>query len=138
MTHGSYLYLVLFLLILSHITNDSFANVVTKNEKYYNHIYCSNIGGEEEFRLNNKTRVDCLTDEFAIEMDWAKKWYEGITQALYYGIETNKKPKLVLIMKSKGDQRYYDRAAKTINYYKLPISIELLMTRDKMSSKMPN
>lgn len=99
------------------------ASPTKKNEAYFNHIYCQNIQGQEEFRLANKVRIDCLTDEFAIEMDWAKKWYEGITQALYYGMKTGKKPRLVLIMKSGKDQKYYSRALQTAKHYKLPISI---------------
>jgi hypothetical protein len=97
---------------------------IKKNEKYYNHLYCEREMGEEEFILENNARVDCLTDEYAIEMDWAKKWYEGVTQALYYGMQTKKKPKLVLIMKSKSDYKYYQRALKTIKFNHLLLEIE--------------
>ena len=49
-------------------------------EKDYVNKYCN---GYKEFVLSDKTRIDCLTDEYAIEYDYAKKWAESIGQALY-------------------------------------------------------
>lgn len=51
---------------------------VKKNEKYYQTEMCQELGGEMEYLLFDKTRVDCLTDEYAIEVDFAKKWAEAI------------------------------------------------------------
>ena len=79
-----------------------------KNERYYQTILCQHLNGQAEFRLKDKTRVDCLTDEYAIEVDWAKKWAEGIGQSLYYAEMTNKKPAVALIV-GKKDQRYLNR-----------------------------
>ncbi len=76
-------------------------------ESDYVHAYCN---GKEEFILPDKTRVDCLTETHACEFDWAKKWYEGFGQALWYAYNTNKKPCLVLILKSNKDYIYYNRA----------------------------
>jgi len=47
---------------------------------------------------------------YAIEFDWAKKWYEGFGQALWYAHNTGKKPCLVLILKSDKDYKYFNRA----------------------------
>lgn len=77
------------------------------HEKDYVHAYCK---GEEEHVLPDKTRIDCLTTTHACEFDWAKKWYEGFTQALWYAHNTGKKPCLVLILKSQQDYKYYNRA----------------------------
>lgn len=38
------------------------------------------------------TRCDILTDEYAIEVDFANKWAEAIGQALNYAIQFNKMP----------------------------------------------
>lgn len=62
-----------------------------------------------EFVLKDRTRVDCLTDEYAIEVDFAKKWAESIGQSLYYAHMTDKKPAVGLIMDSIKDTRYYKR-----------------------------
>lgn len=59
--------------------------------------------------LPDKTRVDCLTDEYAIEFDFAVKWAESLGQALYYSIMTKKKPGIVLIMEDPKDERYLKR-----------------------------
>ena len=77
------------------------------HEDDYVHAYCK---GTEEYVLPDKTRVDCLTETHACEFDWAKKWYEGFGQALWYSHNTGKKPCLVLILKSDKDYIYFNRA----------------------------
>jgi len=109
-------------LILLLIPFDALAN----NEDYHNNIYCSKEKGIKEFILENKVRVDCLTKDYAIEMDWCNKWYEGITQALYYAMLTNNKAKLVLIKNSSNDNKYINRALQTIRFYNLPITLEVI------------
>jgi len=79
------------------------------NEKHYQTLLCDELSGEMEFVLQDKTRVDCLTDEYAIEVDFARKWAEGIGQSLYYAHMTDKKPAVGLIMDSTKDTRYYNR-----------------------------
>ncbi len=78
------------------------------HEKHYQALLCDDLGGEVEYVLKDKTRVDCLTDEYAIEVDFAKKWAEGIGQSLYYGYMTDKKPAVALIVGPK-DKRYVKR-----------------------------
>ena len=43
-------------------------------EKDYQREYCKGI---MEFRLPDRTRVDCLTEDHAIEFDFGKKWAEA-------------------------------------------------------------
>ena len=50
-----------------------------------------------EVVLSDGSRVDLLSEHFAIEVDWSEKWAEGIGQALFYGIETKKKPGVLLL-----------------------------------------
>ena len=52
-----------------------------------------------ERRLWDNTRVDILTLDWAIEVDWAPKWAEGIGQALWYATVTGKKPGVCLLCK---------------------------------------
>ncbi len=102
------------------------ASTMTKNEHYYNAFFCNSVNGLVEFRLENGTKVDCLTNEYAIEVDWAQKWYEGITQALYYAMLTNRKAKLLLILKDNTDLRFVKRADDLIEFYRLPVYIEII------------
>ena len=75
-------------------------------EADYVKAYCK---GQVEYRLPDKTRVDCLTEEYAIEFDWAKKWAESIGQSLYYAKMTDKKPAVAIIVKSPKDKKYIER-----------------------------
>ena len=50
-----------------------------------------------EVVLWDGSRVDIMTDEYAIEVDWAYKWSEGVGQCLYYAAVSGKKPALLLL-----------------------------------------
>ncbi|MDZ4185777.1 MAG: hypothetical protein U1D97_12450 [Desulfuromonadales bacterium] len=82
--------------------------VVKKHEKDYQNAWCSEMNGKVEVRLDDGTRVDCLTDEYAVEVDFAKKWAESIGQSLYYADRTGRKPGVLLIV-GEDDQRFLDR-----------------------------
>ena len=53
-----------------------------------------------ERRLWDNTRVDILTDKWAIEVDWSEKWAEAIGQALWYASVTTMKPGICLLYKN--------------------------------------
>ena len=89
-------------------------------EKDYQNLHCK---GEIEYRLSDRTRVDCLTDTHAIEYDFGSKWAEAIGQSLYYAFQTNKKAGIVLIYKKPSDVRYYHRLMSVINHNKLSIDV---------------
>lgn len=93
----------------------------TTSKKYYEKHYqtklCDELDGEMEVVLKDRTRVDCLTDEYAIEVDFAKKWAEGIGQSLYYAHMTGKKPAVALIVDEDKDKRYIKRINTLIESY---------------------
>ncbi len=76
-------------------------------EAEYQNKWCSAMCGTQEYRLEDKTRVDCLTSTHAIEFDFAYKIYESIGQSLYYSIKTNKKPGIVLIIEQPDKEEKY-------------------------------
>lgn len=87
-------------------------------EKHYQERWCNEHHGVMEHRLADRARVDCLTDEYAIEFDFGPKWAESIGQALYYSEMTGKRPGVVLIMEhGDGDQRYRDRLQRVSDRY---------------------
>ena len=91
-------------------------------EKEYQKIWCQKAGGITEFRNPDNTRVDCLTDNYAIEFDFAEKWAESIGQALYYGLLTNKNSGIVLISENgKKDLPYIKRAALLAKKYNIKL-----------------
>jgi hypothetical protein len=72
------------------------------------------LQGELEYRLDDKTRVDILTDTMAIEVDYAKKWYEAVGQSSHYALKTGRQPGIVLILTSPKDEKYLEAAKSAI------------------------
>ena len=71
-----------------------------------------------EVTLWDKTRCDLLADHWVGEVDYAEKWAEGIGQALYYGIVTNRRPFLFLLYQ-KGQERFVYRAQTVCAKYNI-------------------
>ncbi len=103
----------LFIAPESFNTNNSTKNNIIKKshlkEADYVNMYCKGI---IEYQLPDRTRVDCLTDEYAIEYDWAKKWAESIGQAMYYSAMTGRKPAVAIIIKNPYERVYIERIKK--------------------------
>jgi hypothetical protein len=96
----------------------STCNVYAKNknpERFYQTNLCQPLAGEMEYVLDDKSRVDCLTYEYAIEVDFEKKAYECAAQAMYYAIKTDRKPACALIVRDKNSS--YVKRLKTLAIY---------------------
>lgn len=76
-------------------------------EKEYQQLWCSQNQGELEVVLADGARVDCVTDTYAIEFDFASKWAESIGQSLYYSEITGKSPGIVLILEQPDKEKRY-------------------------------
>ena len=90
-----------------------------QQESYYVNQWCTSDFGRREAVLWDMTRVDCLTKDYAIEFDFAKKWAESIGQALYYSKMTGKLPAVVLILTSPADYHYVKRVERLDNGIKI-------------------
>ncbi len=77
------------------------------SESDYSDIIAKRIGGEREVTLWDGSRADIVTDELAIEVDWAPKWQQAIGQALYYGIMTGKRPAIYLLVRDQRKELKY-------------------------------
>ena len=82
-------------------------------EKYYQKGACN---GVMEYRLDDGSRVDCLTDEYAIEYDFANKWAEAVGQ-------TGKKPAIVLILKNEKQKKHLPKAAVLCKKYGIAFGV---------------
>ena len=80
-----------------------------QRESYYQHEFAVAIGGQTEVRLADGTRADIVTDEYEIEVDFGAKWAESIGQSLSYGIQLDKKPGVLLVIKDESEIRFLDR-----------------------------
>jgi hypothetical protein len=92
-------------------------------ESYYANIWCKDNNGSTEIVLIDNTRADCITKDYAVEVEFAPKWAEAIGQSLHYGFMTNKTPSIVLIFEHSNDMRFYMRLMLTIEHYSLPIRV---------------
>ncbi len=91
-------------------------------EKVYQEHFCNHLGGVMEYRLSDKTRVDCLLDEYAIEVDFAPKWAESIGQSLYYASQTSRKAAVLLIIEDiEKDQKYLRRLENVSKQHNIDI-----------------
>lgn len=113
-------YVKFFLLLYSLFSfNYSLAANIHK-EAVYQNKWCQEMDGSVEYKLIDKTRVDCITQTHAIEFDFAKKVYESIGQALYYSVMTNKRPGIVLIVEQPyKDFKYINRMKQVAKYNKI-------------------
>ncbi len=91
-------------------------------EKEYQNNWCKANNGRTEVRLSDKTRIDCLTDTYAIEFDFANKWAESIGQSLYYANCTGKKAGIVIIMENpQKDNKYLNRLYSVAQKYNIKV-----------------
>jgi len=106
---------ILFLIILSPL--------IFSSERHISKSWCSDVGGDSQFRTKDGTYVDCLTDQFAIEVEFDYNWKESIGQALHYAQSTNKKAGILLIKRSESKKDYHDQLMQVIRKYDLPIKV---------------
>ena len=107
---------LILLIFLFSLGSSSFAEHIHP-EKYYQTMWCNANFGAMEYALKDETRVDCLTQNYAVEFDFARKWAESIGQSLYYGKMTGKQPAIGLIIEKPSDNRYYYRILPLCSYY---------------------
>jgi len=79
--------------------------------------------------MTNGTRCDILTEDYAMEVDFAHKWAEAIGQSLNYARLKGKRAGIVLIIKKNKDENNLDRVLKIIESYSLPIDIFSIYTK---------
>ncbi len=80
--------------------------------------------GVPEYSLPDRSRVDILTNEYAIEVEWLSKWPEAVGQSLYYAAMTGKKPKIIILKKPDDDIKKYLQLQVVAN--KQNIKVEFL------------
>jgi hypothetical protein len=96
-----------------------------KTEAEYRQIIQSFVGGDAEVSVPSG-RVDIVTDSCAYEVEWADNWKEAIGQALWYGLQTNRKPAIVLILRDvEGEFKYVQQLYSTLSYAGLDKAIQV-------------
>lgn len=92
-------------------------------EAVYQDFWCNKHGGILEYELNDKSRVDCLLPDMAVEFDFAKKRDECLGQALRYSAYTKKPAACCLIIEKKKDYKYYYQLRYTVQKKELDVKL---------------
>jgi len=97
-----------------------------KKEADYQREFCTD--GIMEYPLKDMSRVDCLTEKYAIELDFAKggKHYNCLGQALHYSAMTDKIGKCVLIVRKESEMKKVKAIRNAIKYHKLNIELDII------------
>ena len=92
-------------------------------EAVYQKFWCDRRGGISEYKLPDKSRVDCLLPDMAVEFDFARKRDECLGQALRYSAYTNQPAACCLIIEKKKDYKYYYQLRYTIQKKGLEVKL---------------
>jgi len=109
--------LVIIILIIS--ASRIFAQ--THDERYYQLIAAKSLSGSIEYVTKDKSRIDIVTDEYAIEVDFCYHWQESIGQSLFYSLAISKKPGIVIIFKGYNDYVFLKRLSTVCNAYHIKL-----------------
>ena len=92
------------------------------SKRWHQEKWCREHGGTIDAVLQDLTRSDCVTDTHAVALELAQDWAKALSHALYYSMQTGKKPGVVLIIEDeKQDLRYWLRLNTTILHFKLSV-----------------
>lgn len=92
-------------------------------ERWYQERVAARMGGKMEVVVPDG-RVDIVTEEYAIEVEFSAKWKNAIGQALWYAMQTGKKAGIVLILEDeKRDVGDAIRLESVIEANKLEIDV---------------
>jgi len=107
------------------------------HERAYQESWCEGMGGTMEARLPDRTRVDCLTTVYAVEVDFARKWAEAIGQSLFYSAATGRRPGVLMIIERPGDRRFLKRLRLALKRYRLPVRVWTIGPSDLVEGAGP-
>lgn len=98
--------IIIFLIVVCAVCINSCFAAHLHPESAYRDAWCM---GETEVIMSNGNRADCVTTNYAVEVEFAKKYHEGVGQALDYAQQTGKNPAILLIIETEKDWRYYKK-----------------------------
>lgn len=99
-------------------------------EKCYQNFFAKKIKGSTEVLMPDNTRCDILTEDLAIEVDFAPKWAEAIGQSLHYAKMVKRQAGIVIVIRKKLDHCHVKKLWGVIHEYNLPIKVFLLEIKD--------
>ncbi len=125
--------LILAMILLTSLSPSALAAGHEHPERWYQDQWCA-TRGQTEVRMSDSTRADCANATNVIEFDFGAKWAESIGQALHYGVQSGKRPGIVLILEKPSGVRYLRRVLRARKEYYLPLDVWAL---DKDGQELP-
>lgn len=116
---------IVFIVLIGSVVPLKAQSTKLSENEYADYIQ-SLIGGQREVSVQSG-RVDILTKEYAFEVEWANKWKDAIGQSIWYGVQTNKKSGIILIMKKKEDYKYFIQLNTALEYADLTNKIKVYL-----------
>jgi len=104
-----------------------------ERESDYQKLIHQALGGKREVAVESGY-VDILTETHAIEVEFANKWKQAIGQALWYGLQTEHKPGIVLVKEYASDQKYVIQLGAALEYAGLSERIRVWIWPDQFSA----
>ena len=96
---------------------------VSGSENTINNQWCKKMNGIPQFTTKDRTYVDCLTDEYAVENEYDYNWKEAIGQSLHYAETTNKQAAILFIKRKETKKDYLSELNRVITKFELPIKV---------------
>jgi hypothetical protein len=109
-------------------------------EKWYADALAEQLpGSKREARMSAGTRCDVLATHYAIEVEFADKWYEAVGQAFHYSQQTGRMPAIALILEQSRDEKQLSLLRSAISWQQLPIRVIVLRPfgKDSLTIEYP-
>ncbi len=107
-----------------------------QTESQYIDVLAAHLQGKQETAVAGG-RIDILTEQYAIEVERAPKWKNSIGQALWYGLQTNKQPGIILLVASPQQRKYAIQLGSALNYAGLNERIKVWLWPDDFPGVLP-
>lgn len=86
-------------------------------------------GWKAEVALADGSRADLISEQYAVEVEWAPKWKEAPAQATLYALLADKKPLVILLTKGDSAEKLHILRCKLV-CEKLGIKLETIKARN--------
>ena len=94
-----------------------------KHEAVYQKEWCTKHNGAIDYKLNDNSKVDCITDTHAVEFDYGEKWIQAMRKSRHQSLNTGKAPGIVLILENSKDKKYLHKLREITENRRLGIKI---------------
>lgn len=108
---------MLLLLMVVQATEAAAAEKSLFPKKQYQEAWCKAFKGKVNVVMKDGGTADCITEEFAAQIDFAPNWKDAVAQSVLNAIQTDKKPAVVLIIENpERELRYLQQLKKVTGH----------------------